>query len=592
MEPYTIIIILTLTMILFIWGRWRYDIVALIALFAATAAGAVPLSQIYSGLPNPAVITVACVMVISQTLTRSGILNKFINKLDFLTEHTILHIASLSFIAMVLSCFMNNIGALALVMPIAIKTAIQHKRSPAILLMPIAFASGLGGLTTIIGTPPNLLIASYRQEITGHAFSMFDYFPVGSLVAVGGFLFIVFLGYRLLPNKRKSSANIADMFKIADYIFEVKVTSKSTIIDKSNGQVHKEIDTDYSLVGLIRNGQKRMIIPRTFIFERGDILIIQATTENLKEFTQKTKTRLATEKPITDETLKTSDITLIEAVVPQASRTEGRSAQRMRLKSRFGINLIAIAREGKPFKNRLNHVNLKSGDIVLLQGPSDSVQENAVNIGFVPLIERDIQVKSSWKMYLPFLVFLAAIIITAMQIIPVQVAFGGAVLVMVVFNITPARMLYEAIDWPIIILLAAMIPIGSALQTTGGTAMIANWLAQSAHHISANWILVILMIITMTLSDFMNNAATAIVMAPIAVSIAGTLGVSIDPFLMGVAVASSCSFLTPVGHQNNTLVMGPGGYRFSDYIRLGLPVEIIVLLISVPSILWIWPLSA
>lgn len=591
MEPYSIIIILIFTMILFIWGRWRYDVVALIALFVAAACKAVPLSQIYTGLPNPAVITVACVMVISQTLTRSGVLNRFIGKLGFLTENLTLHIASLSFVAMILSFFMNNVGALALIMPIAIKTAIEHKRSPALLLMPIAFASGLGGLTTIIGTPPNLLIAAYRQEITGHAFSMFDYFPVGALVAVGGFLFIIFIGFRLLPAGRKSPTNIVDMFKIADYIFEVKVTSRSNILDKTNAELHKEIDTDYSLVGLIRNGQKRMSIPRSLVFERGDILIIQATTENLKEFTQKTKTLLATDKPITDEALKTSDITLIEAVVPQGSRVEGRSAQSMRLKARYAINLIAISREGKPFKNRLNHVNLKSGDIVLLQGASDSIQENSVNIGFVPLIERDIQVKASWKMYLPFLVFLAAIVVTALQLIPVQAAFGGAVLVMVVFNMIPARMLYEAIDWPIIILLAAMIPIGSALQTTGGTAMIAGWLTQSAHHISANWVLVILMVVTMTLSDFMNNAATAIVMAPIAASIAGTLGVNIDPFLMGVAVASSCSFLTPVGHQNNTLVMGPGGYHFIDYIRLGLPVEIIVLAISVPAILWIWPLS-
>lgn len=590
MESYSIIIILVFTMILFIWGRWRYDVVALIALFVAVAVGAVPLSQIYTGLPNPAVITVACVMVISQTLTRSGVLNKFINSLSILTENPLMHIITLCFVAMVLSCFMNNVGALALIMPIAIKTALNHKRSPSMLLMPIAFTSGLGGLTTIIGTPPNLLIASYRQEITGHAFSMFDFFPVGALVAVGGFLFIVFIGYRLLPISRKSPLNVGDMFKIADYIFEVKVTSKSSILEMTYSELKKEVDCDFSLVGLIRGGQKRMSLPRDLEFERGDILIIQATTEVLQDFIQKTKTLLATDKPITDEALKTSDITLLEAVVPQGSRTDGRSAHSMRLKSRFAINLIAISREGKPFKNRLHHVNLKSGDIVLLQGPSDSIQENVINMGFVPLIERDIQVKSTWKMYLPFLVFLVAIIVTALQLIPVQAAFGGAVLIMVVFNMIPARLLYDAIDWPIIILLAAMIPIGSALQTTGGTAMIAGWLTESATHIPAAWVLVILMIITMTLSDFMNNAATAIVMAPIAASIANSLGVNIDPFLMGVAVASSCSFLTPVGHQNNTLVMGPGGYRFGDYIRLGLPVEIIVLVISVPAILWVWPL--
>lgn len=590
MEQYIILIILSLTMILFIWGRWRYDVIALIALFIATAAGAVPLKEIYMGLPNPAVITVACVMVISQTLTRSGVLNRFINKLDFLTEHLFLHISLLCLISMVLSFFMNNVGALALMMPIAIKTAIKHNRSPSLFLMPIAFCSGLGGLTTVIGTPPNLLVATYRGAIAGHAFSMFDFFPVGILVALAGFIFIVIAGYRLLPHHLKSPKSIADMFKISDYIFEVKVTSKSNIINKTNSELHKELEVDYSLVGLIRGGRNYMRIPANLTFMRGDILIIQATTERLQEFTQATKTLLDTDKPITDETLKTKDISLIEAVVPQGSRNEGRSGHSMRMKSRFAINLIAISREGKPFKNRLNNVSLKAGDIILFQGPSDTIQENLVSQGFVPLIERDIEVKSSWKRYLPFLVFLAAIIVTALQLVPVQAAFGGAVVVMVVFNMIPARMLYEAIDWPVIILLAAMIPIGSALQTTGGTALITSWISHSAQHVSTPWVLVILMVLTMTISDFMNNAATAIVMAPISVSIANSLGVSIDPFLMGVAIASSCSFLTPVGHQNNTLVMGPGAYRFIDYIRLGLPVEIIVLLVSVPTILWIWPL--
>ncbi|PHQ78826.1 MAG: SLC13 family permease [Coxiella sp. (in: Bacteria)] len=591
MDPYKVIIILILAMTLFIWGRWRYDIVALIALFAATAVGAVPLSQIYAGLPNPAVITVACVMVISQTITRSGILNNFISKVDFLTETPMLHIASLSIIAMLLSCFMNNVGALALIMPVAIKTAIKHKRSPSLLLMPIAFASGLGGLTTVIGTPPNLLISSYRQEITGHAFSMFDFTPVGAIVAVAGVLFVIFIGFRLIPNKRKVPKSVSDMFNVEDYIFEVKVADTSVIVDKSLAKIKKELKLDYSYLAIIRNKVKHTTLPKDFTIETNDLLIIQASTDIIKDFISKTKTQLATDKPITDDELKTSDINLMEAVVPQGSRIEGRSTQSLRIRSRFGINLVAISREGKPFKTRLHHVNLKAGDVVLLQGPRDSLSENIANMGFLPLVERDIQVKTSWKMYLPLITFLIAIILTATQLLPVQVAFGGAVLIMVVFNWIPVKLLYEGIDWPIIILLAAMIPIGSALQTTGGTTMIATWLAASAHHMSPTWILLIMMVITMTISDFMNNAATAIVMAPIAVSIANTLHVNIDPFLMGVAVASSCSFLTPVGHQNNTLVMGPGGYKFTDYIRMGLPLELIVLAVSLPTILWIWPLK-
>lgn len=589
MHAYSILIILVITMGLFIWGKWRYDVVALIALAASTAVGAVPFDKIYSGLDNSAVITIACVMVISQTISRSGIFNHLIHRMGHLTKSPILHVASLSFLTMIMSAFMNNLGALALIMPVAIKTALEHKRSPSFILMPIGFASALGGLLTLIGTPPNLLIANYRQEVLGHAYTMFDYMPVGAIVAVVGLLFIVFIGFRLLPKNRKAPKNIADMFSVEDYIFEISLQEKSKLVGMTSAELKKTIKLDFELIGVIRNGNKRWTIAKDFDFHVDDILIIETSTDHLNLFLQQTKTELASKTPISEATLKSTDVNLLEAVVPQGARVEGRTANSLRLFSKYKINIIAISREGKPFKKRLQNVMLKAGDIVLLQGPTDTMPEHLAHMGFLPLIEKDITIQPPARAYVPMLIFLVAIVLTAVQILPVAVAFGGAVLAMLLLNQLPVRSLYESIDWSIIILLAAMIPIGQALQTTGGTDMIASHLILMSHHLAPVWVLLILMVMTMTISDFMNNAATAIVMAPIAYSLATSLHVHADPFLMGVAIASSCSFLTPIGHQNNILVMGPGGYKFYDFLRLGIPLEIIVLAVSIPALLWIWP---
>lgn len=588
-QPYFIIILLFATMALFIWGRWRYDVVALIALMVAVAIGAVPFSKAYTGLSNSAVITVACVMIISKAITRSGVLQKIVDKFSHLAQSTILHISSLTLITATLSAFMNNIGALALMMPIAIQSAIASKRSPSLILMPLAFGSVLGGLITVIGTPPNLLISSYRQKITGHPFAMFDFTYVGLPVALIGIIFIAVLGWRLLPKNRKAPQQTGDMFQIQDYITEVKILESSKVIGMNSDALEASVTTEIVILGFIRNNRKRFVIGADQTFEENDILVVEASPKGIQELLQLGKLELAADKPVSTEVLRSDDIVLMEAVVPQGARIEGSSSKSIRLRSRYNLNLLAIAREGNPFKERLSEVILKPGDVVLMQGLSDSAQERVVNLGLLPLVERDIDV-SVRPLYLPVIIFACAIILAAAQLLPVEIAFGGAVLLMVLFNVISIRNIYEHVEWSIIVLLAAMIPIGEALQSTGGTALISQYLLAMSAHLSPVFILVLLIAVTMILTDFMNNAATAVVMAPIAVSIAQALHVNTDTFLMGVAVASSCSFLTPIGHQNNTLVLGPGGYKFSDYIRMGLPLVLIILIVVTPLLLWAWPL--
>ena len=577
-------------MAMFIWNRFRFDVVALTTLAIAVLIGAVPYRSVYSGINNSAVITVACVMIISDALNKSGILNHAVDKLSHISKTTILHILILCFITAVLSAFMNNVGALALMMPIAIRTSIENKRSPAVILMPMALASAMGGLTTLIGTPPNLLIASFRQQATGTPFAMFDFAHAGLVIAIIGVLFIVFIGWRLLP-ARKAEQQAEDIFQIEDYITELKVGKDASIIETTVKEFESLIKEDYELLGVIRNRQTQFRLKPDFQFEKNDILIVEGTSQVIEKLLRNTKCDIYGDHKQATADLRNADMATMEAVIPPACRLEGRSWQAARLRSRFQLTLLAIARKGKPFRSRMNHVNLQAGDVVLLQGRAETIEADTQRIGLLPLVGRGIQLqKTTTRSYLPLLIFILAIICAAIQWIPVQVAFGGAVLLMALTNSLPIRQLYDSIEWPIIILLAAMIPVGNALVTTGGTDLITHGLLSIAGNMHPVAMLALVLVITMTLSDFMNNAVTTVVMAPIAISIARALGLSIDPFLMAVAIGASCSFLTPIGHQNNTLVMGPGGYAFYDYLRIGFPLEIIVIITAIPMILWVWPL--
>ncbi|ATN85799.1 SLC13 family permease [Coxiella burnetii] len=589
--PYTILIILVITMALFIWGYWRYDIVAAIALMLATLTGAVPFSKVYTGFSNPAVITVACVMFISQVITRSGAVAFMVRKITVAAKYHNLYVIILCVIAAILSAFMNNVGALALMMPVALRSSLKMKRSASLVLMPLALASAMGGLVTMIGTPPNLLISFYREQSTGQPFALFDYARVGFYVALAGVLFIALIGWRLLPRKRKGTRQPEDLFQIEDYLTEIKIPEKSPTIDKSIREFEKLIEAEFSIIGLIRKGKKHFALSPDEKLQPQDVLIVEISSEDLQELLQAGKIELVGDKKISSEVLKSKEVGIVEAVVPPGSRVENRSAESIRLRARYRLNLLAIARQGNPFRERLREINFRAGDVVLLQGPVDVLEENVASLGFLPLLERGLDVGMKRMAFLPIIIFIFAIFLAGVQWVPVEVAFGGAVILLLLFRLLPTRLIYESIDWPVIILLGAMIPVGEALQSTGGTTLIAHFISSFTKDYPPFIILGLVMIITMTLSDFMNNAATAVVMAPIGVSIAHSIHASVDPFLMAVAIAASCSFLTPIGHQNNALVMGPGGYKFFDYIRLGLPLEIVVLVLSLPLILWAWPLS-
>lgn len=593
MHPaYQLLFIFLVMLVLFVSGRLRYDIVSALGLFAATLLGIVPYKQVFSGLGNPAVVTVGLVMIITKTISRTNLLDICNQKTKGLLDRPLLYGFSLCLITAFFSAFMNNVGALALTMPLAIQSSIKAKRSPSLILLPLAVCSVLGGMTTAIGTPPNILISNYREQIMGHSYGMFSFTAVGLPVAVIGIFFVTLIGWRLIPARRNPAAKADELFQIEDYIAEVLVPTDNSMVNKTITDVEHLVKGDIMVVGLIRQNTRHFMVPPHRRLNPGDILLIEASHNDLDELLQEAKFDLVGDKNAsTTSMLQSEDTILAESVISPGSLLEGRSAKRLRLRSRYKVNLLAIARQGKAFKERIHHVVLRAGDVILCQGAAPELQATLVRLGGLPLSPRDLQVgRRQASTWLTLSLFALGIALSVFNLVPIEIGFAITVLSYILFKLVPIRTLYESVDWSILIMLAMLIPLGRALQTTGATLSIADLFVNLGGSWSPYLILGLLFLITMTLSDVMNNAATALVMAPVAAAIANGLQANIDPFLMTVAVSSSCSFLTPISHQNNTLVMGPGEYKFSDYLRLGIPLEVIIIALAIPLIIWIWPL--
>ncbi len=581
--------VLILALFLFVWGRIRHDFVALISLSVLLVFGIVEPDEAFSGFGHPAVITVAAVLVVGKALEFSGVvdlLGKWVMKLG---NNLLLQIFSLSILVAVASAFMNNVGALAIMMPIALHLARKSGNPPSFILMPIAFASLLGGVTTLIGTPPNIIIATFRGDEFGEPFGMFDFAPVGILIAIAGIAFITLIGWRLLP-KRAVEKPDTELFDIEDYITEVIVTKESKIKDLRIGELAEISDADFQILGLVRSGKRiHAPDPDEQLFVK-DILIIETDTKGLKTFVDDTGVKLAGGKKIRKDAIGSDKIAINEAIVMADSPLIGKTAASLKMRTRYGVNLLAVARREQKIHRRLDHVIFRTGDVLLLQGREHKMFDTMTSMGCLPLARRGLRLGYQAKVPLALGIFLAAIVLVVTGLLPVQVAFTMAAISMVLARVLPLKEFYRSIDWPVIVLLGAMLPVGTALETSGGAGLIAGAITGLGAVLQPWTMLAIILVFTMFLSDIINNAATVVLMAPVAISVANGLGFSVDPFLMAVAIGASCAFLTPIGHQSNTLVMGPGGYKFTDYWRIGLPLEIIIVAIGVPLIMWVWPL--
>ena len=628
-DQITIFSIIILTFSLFIWGKWRYDIVSIIALCVLYIADGViggkssnlitDPANLFLGFGHPAVITVAAVLIISRALRNAGVVEVISRQIAPFSTYQTAHISSLSAVVSVFSAIMNNVGALALMLPVALKTSVKQKRSPSVILMPLAFASILGGMITMIGTPPNIIISTLREtqyaELKQEAindpssraadylhsqgldpntfipepFGMLDFSPVGGIIAFLGVLFVAIVGWRFIPKSSYKKPGSESLFSIDDYITEIRIPEGCKLIGQKVSGIEKFTDDRLSIISFISKDEKVSSLLPDYVIEEGDRFQIQADPVDLKLMMDEYGLKLIKKMRDRIDRLKENNTIYRELLVSPDSPLVGRGRTYFRRRSSNSLTLMAIARQDSRIENRLGEVIFRVGDVLLVQGSIENLDDNISTLRLLPLAEREVQLGEFSKVGLSLFIFGGAIALSMLGILPTTLAFVAAILIYIFTGILPIREIYQQVDWPIIVLLGAMIPVSDALQSTGSTQLIAEFMVSLTSGLPSWAILVIIMVLTMCLSDIINNAATALIMAPICVGIAVSMGVSADPFLMAVAVGASCAFLTPIGHQCNALILGPGGYKFSDYWRMGLPLEILIVAIGSPLILYFWP---
>jgi di/tricarboxylate transporter len=622
-----IVAIFGVALVLFVSERVRYDLVALGALLASVLLGLVKPDDAFSGFGNNAVITVAAVLVMSHGLARSGAVDVVAGPLLRQAKHPLVLMAGLCVAGAFLSAWMNNVGALALLMPVAMVGARAGGFSVSLLLMPLSFSTLLGGMTTLIGTPPNLLMSDLAERLRGEKFTMFEFAPVGGAITLVAIAFIVIVGWRLLPNARTGRKAPDEIFDVGHYVTEARLTDKSAWVGKTIGEFEEATSDAVVALGLI-HGETRLRPHSAYMLQEGDVLLLQADTQALQEFVKAGDISLVAAEPhaepeedqaktvetpvaasmanagvaaeaVPPEQVKAAEakeqkkparqtIDTIEAVVTPTAWVQGNTARALRLRSRYDANLLAISRRGRPVTTRLRDVALNAGDVLLLEGPADELPEIVAALGLLPLADRRLTL-SQRKVVLPLLVFVGAIALVISGVTSAAVAFVLGAAIMVALGFMPVREVYTAIEWPVVVLLAALIPVGAALEATGTAQLIADGIVAVAGGLPPHGILALVLVVTMAVTPILNNAATVLVMGPIAHGVATSVGVDSSAFLMAVAIGASCDFLTPFGHQNNTLILGPGGYRFADFWRLGLPIDIIVVVVGVALLPIVFP---
>ncbi len=588
-DQITVFSILTVVMILFVWNHWRYDVVAGIALMTAVYTGIVPMEHAFEGFSHPAVITVACVLVISQALQSCGVVELFLKYLAYARGSLTSQVAANCGVTAFLSAFMNNIGALALMLPITLRDAQKSKRPASKLLIPLSFASLLGGLVTLVGTPPNIIIATFRANNVGEPFSMFDFTPVGIVVALSGLLYLVTIGWRFLPGRHDDiDQDASENFHIARYISEVRIPPESALVGTSVGELENTCENEVAVMLILRKDRRRMAPSAMELLQPGDVLILEGHSESLQPLFENPGLLEAGAEVIDPEWLKSPDVRVVEAVVMPNSAIEGLSMRSIGMHKRFGVNLLAVAREGHAARTLLKHIKYKTGDVLLLQGETEALEQLCQTLGCLAIKNRGLEITPRRGMLLIPGTFGIGILVAAMGWVPVEIAFTTVVGILVLMKMVSLRTTYRSIEWPIIVLLGFLIPIGEALQSTGATELIAQGILSVGNDLPLWTLLALVMAVSMILSDLVHNTPTAVLMAPIALSLATGLGISADPFLMAVAIGAASPYLTPIGHQSNTLVMGPGGYSFGDYWRVGLPLDVVIISAAVPMILLVW----
>jgi di/tricarboxylate transporter len=580
--------IIGIMMAVFIWDRVRYDIVACCALVAAVTVGIVPVEEAFSGFSDDIVIIVGSALVVSAAVARSGIVDIAIKKFFPNLTSIRTQLALLMIVVAVLSAFIKNIGALAIMMPVAFQFSKRSGISPSKYLMPMAFSALLGGLMTQIGTSPNIVVSQLRADLTGTPFTMFDFTPVGGILTLVGITFLLFFHW-LVPSRNRQNTSLEEAVEIANYTSEATVWSQSNVVGRPLAELLKRGDGEVLATAVLRGATRMSPFPDLNLREN-DTIILEGRSAAIDRVVSGAKLQLSG-KPLKGSGQQLDDLISIEAIISRESPLSGLSARELALSYTRGVNLLAVSRRGQRLSERLRDLTLMAGDVIVLQGNRNALPGVMQDFALLPLAQREVMLGTKRKAFIPLVILAAAMISTALGWAPVAVAFFAAALGMAVFRAIPLTDLYKAVDGPILIMLAALIPVADTLRTSGASELIADALGSMSAGLPPFAALALILITAMGVTPFLNNAATVLVMGPIAASFATALGYRPEAFLMAVAIGAGSDFLTPVGHQCNTLVMGPGGYKFSDYPRLGLPLSFMIVLVSVPTLLWVWPVN-
>lgn len=599
--------IILVTLLMLVFEIWRYEVVALIGMLLLVILRLIPVEEAFMGFGHPAIITIPAVLVVSRGLQNTGVADLVARWMSVVGDRFALQLAALCGLVVVSSAFMNNIAALAIFIPVAIRISMKSRRPSSLYLLPMAFSSHFGGLVTLIGTPTNLIVSELRVEHVGIPFGMFEFAPIGIGIAVVGIAFIVATGWRLIPQREAKTAEGNGLEKV-DFLTEIKVPADSKLIGLRLRELPSITDAEAWIAAILRNEGRVSSPSGSDRIYADDILLVQAEAPHLRQFIFDTGAKLTESKPIEEdlvangdgsepnfwEDLKTQllsdDVETVEAVIRPDSVMARKTARALDLRARYGVNLLAISRCNENLRESIGSTQLEPGDVLLLQAHHENLSEKLQDLGCLPLAaEHEINLEPR-NLVLGLSILLAALLSASLNLLTVPTAMTAAAVAMVVTGVLSLREAYQHIQWPIVILLGAMLSLGGALEHTGGDQLIADQILQVSHIVPPAALLVVVMLATMMLSDIVNNAAAVVLMTSIAISVARGLGVSIDPFLIAVAVGGACAFLTPVGHEANVLVFDVGGYEFGDYWRLGLPLELLITAVTVPLLLWIWPL--
>jgi len=578
------------TIAAFVWGRFRYDLVALAALLAGVAIGVIPAKQAFDGFRNDVTVIIACALLVSAAFARSGVVEWALQRVLPLLKTERSQVPVLTAVVTLLSMGTKNVGALAIVLPVGQEVCRKTGTSPSRLLMPLSFGAMIGGLVTLVGTAPNIIVSEVRAELLGKPFAMFDFAPVGLILTAIALVFLSF-AYRLLPAHRQAIPAMDSALGANAYLTEVAIPEAWSLGRQRIGALQALGEGEIEVIAMLRRGKRKPRPHPNTMVDIGDVLLLEGEQQALNAFIVRAKLQLTrSDKPIVMEE-PTEEVRAVEAVVTAESLLVGKSARAAQLHAEHGVNLLGVSRSGYRFSQQLRSIRLKAGDILLLQGSEGNLPGALKALGCLPLAEREVRLGGVRQRFAPLAVLVAAMVLVAFQLIPVAIAFFGAAVILVMIGSLRMREAYAALDGPLLVLIACLIPVSDAIQKTGGADLIADALAGVFASVPGVIAIAGLMLAAMAVTPFLNNAATVLIVAPIGASLAKQLGFNPDAFLMAVAVGAACDFLTPIGHQCNTLVMAPGGYRFGDYPRLGAPLSLLVLMAAPPLIAAFWPLK-